>query len=402
MKNSNFNIAVKILPANLIIIIAVFWALPFQLKADIKTGAERTSEYLDKLKGKSVGLVVNQTSIIGKTLLVDSLISLKVNVKKIFAPEHGFRGDAEAGKKISDYTDKKTGLHVISLYGDHKKPTLQDLEGIDIMIYDIQDVGVRYFTYISTLHKVMEACAENNKQLILLDRPDPNGYYVDGPVLEKDFSSFVGMDPVPIVYGMTPGEYATMLNGEGWLANGEKCNITVIKCVGYSHKMQYQLSVPPSPNLKTMTAVYLYPSLGLFEGTNVSVGRGTDMPFEIIGKPDFKENDTTFMPRSIPGRAEEPPYMNQLCHGVRLTRFANDYIKTINEIYLYWLIGFYKDEVNKDKFFTPFFDKLAGTDTLRKQIIEGKTPEEIRKSWKPGLDNFKKIRAKHLLYEDFS
>jgi uncharacterized protein YbbC (DUF1343 family) len=372
------------------------------LKADIKTGAEITSEYLNLLKGKRVALVVNQTSIIGKKLLVDSLLTLKVDIKKIFAPEHGFRGEAEAGKKLGNYVDRSTGLPVISLYGEHKKPTAEDLENIDIVIYDIQDVGVRFFTYISTLHYVMEACAESNKELILLDRPDPNGFYVDGPVLQKEYSSFVGIDPVPIVYGMTAGEYATMLNGEGWLAKGEKCALIVIRCEGYNHKSQYTVPVPPSPNLTSMAAIYLYPSLGLFEGTLISVGRGTDMPFEVIGKPDFKDGDTVFTPRSIPGRAEDPPYKNTICHGVILTRFANDFIKASNEIYLFWLVGFYKNETHKDKFFNPFFDKLAGTGELRKQVEEGKTPDEIHKSWKPALDNFKKIRAKYLLYEDFS
>jgi len=236
----------------------------------------------------------------------------------------------------------------------------------------------------------------------VLDRPDPNGFYVDGPVLEKQFGSFVGMDPVPIVYGMTVGEYAQMLNGEGWLTKGEKCDLTVIKVENYSHKNQYNIKIPPSPNLKTMAAIYLYPSLGLFEGTNVSVGRGTDVPFEVVGKPGFKQSDTEFVPHSMPGKADDPMYKGLTCKGVRLTRFANDFIKSSNEVYLFWLTGFYKDETDKDHFFTPFFDKLAGTDQLRKQIQDGLTPEQIRKSWKPALDNFRKIRAKYLLYEDFS
>jgi uncharacterized protein YbbC (DUF1343 family) len=367
----------------------------------VVTGAAHTGEYLGRLKGKAIALVVNQTSVIGNTPLADSLLALHVNIKKVFAPEHGFRGDAEAGKKLGNTTDQKTGLPVISLYGKHDKPSKEDLSDVDMVIYDIQDVGVRFYTYISTLHYVMEACAENGKELMVLDRPDPNGFYVDGPVLEKEYASFVGMDPVPIVYGMTAGEYAQMLNGEGWLAGGEKCKLTVIKVSGYTHKTYYKLPVPPSPNLPTMSSVYLYPSLGLFEGTNVSVGRGTDYPFELIGKPDFRENDTDFTPHAIPGKSEDPPYKGRLCHGVRLTRFANDFIKTTGEIYLFWITAFYKDEKNKDKFFNSMFDKLAGTDKLRKQIIEGKTPEEIHKSWKPGLDAFKLIRAKYLLYEDF-
>jgi uncharacterized protein YbbC (DUF1343 family) len=347
-------------------------------------------------------MVINQTSVIDHRLLIDSLLALKVHIKKIFAPEHGFRGTSEAGASIANAIDQKTGLPVVSLYGDHKKPTAADMADIDIVIYDIQDVGVRYFTYISTLHYVMEACAENKKELIVLDRPNPNGFYVDGPVLDKQFASFVGMDPVPIVYGMTAGEYAQMVNGEGWLAKGEKCQLTVIKVDGYSHKNQYPVTISPSPNLSTMAAIYLYPSLGLFEGTNVSVGRGTDMPFEVVGKPDFKENDTVFTPHSIAGKSEDPMYKGKICKGVRLTRFANDFIKSSNEIYLYWLIGFYKEETDKEHFFNSFFDKLAGTDQLRTQIIAGKTPEEIHKSWKPGLDAFKKVRAKYLLYEDFN
>ena len=353
------------------------------------------------LAGKRVALVVNQTAVIGRTSLVDTLLSLKVNIRKIFAPEHGFRGDEEAGAKVADAVDKKAGLPVISLYGSHFKPSPADMADIDVVVYDIQDVGVRFFTYISTLHYVMEACAENKKELIVLDRPDPNGFYVDGPVLEKGFSSFVGMDPVPIVYGMTCGEYAQMLNGEGWLPNAEKCDLHIIKTEGYTHKTQYDLPVPPSPNLGTMAAVYLYPSLGLFEGTNISVGRGTRIPFEVLGEPGFADGDTEFTPISIPGKADNPMYKDQLCKGIHLTRFANDFIKNSSQLYLFWLTGFYKDAADKSKFFTSFFDKLAGTDQLRKQIEQGMTPEDIHKSWKPGLDAFKKIRKKYLLYADF-
>jgi len=375
-------------------------AVPLRGLCDVVPGDAQLSEYLPMLAGKRVALILNQTAVIGNTSLVDTLLALKINIRKIFAPEHGFRGDAEAGAKITDATDKKTGLPVVSLYGNHFKPSQAEMSDIDVVVYDIQDVGVRFFTYISTLHYMMEACAENKKELIVLDRPDPNGFYVDGPILEKGFSSFVGMDPVPIVYGMTCGEYAQMLNGEGWLAEAEKCNLHVIKVDGYTHKTQYKLPVPPSPNLPTMAAVFLYPSLGLFEGTDISVGRGTNMPFEIVGLPGFKENDTEFTPHSIPGKAENPMYKDQLCKGIHLTRFANDYIRNSNQLYLFWLTGFYKDAVDKTKFFTPFFDKLAGTDQLRKQIEQGVSPDDIRKSWKPGLDAFKKIRVKYLLYED--
>jgi len=370
-------------------------------RAEIKPGDVNTSEYLPLLKGKKIALVVNQTSVIGKTNLLDSLLKLHVKVKKIFVPEHGFRGDASAGADIENTTDKKTGLPIISLFGKKFKPAPGDMKDIDIVIYDIQDVGVRFYTYTSTLHYVMEACAENDKQLIVLDRPDPNGYYVDGPVLEKQFSSFVGLDPVPIVYGMTPGEYASMLNGEGWLKDAGKCNLKVIKVQGYTHSDSFNLPIPPSPNLGTMEAIYLYPSVCLFEGTDVSVGRGTAKPFELIGKPGFKLGQITFTPHSIPGKAEDPPYKDIECNGFDLTKFTDDYIRHSNQIYLYWLVGFYSNSENKDKFFNSFFDKLAGTDKLRKEIEDGWDAAKIRKTWTKDLAAFKAIRAKYLLYEDF-
>ena len=401
MKNSKFKTTSFFAAAKLIIISTFFLATPLTGLCDAIPGDAHVSKYAPLLAGKRVALVVNQTAVIGNKSLVDTLLALKINIRKIFAPEHGFRGDAEAGANVTDATDKKTGVSVVSLYGKHFKPSKIDMADIDVVVYDIQDVGVRFFTYISTLHYVMEACAENKKELIVLDRPNPNGFYVDGPVLEKSFSSFVGMDPIPIVYGMTCGEYAQMLNGEGWLANAEKCDLQVIKAENYTHKSQDRIPIPPSPNLPTMAAIYLYPSLGLFEGTNVSVGRGTNMPFEVVGEPDFKENDTEFTPHSIPGKAENPMYKDQLCKGIYLSRFANDYIKNSGQLYLFWLTGFYKNASEKSKFFTPFFDKLAGTDQLRKQIEQGMTPEDIRKSWKPALEAFKKIRVKYLIYVDF-
>jgi uncharacterized protein YbbC (DUF1343 family) len=385
-----------------ILIYAAFLWVSLPASAQVRTGAEHTEDYLPKLKGKRVALVVNQSSLIGRALLPDSLLALHVDVKKIFAPEHGFRGDVEAGGNVKDYTDSKTGLPVISLYGKNKKPQPEQLADIDVVIFDIQDVGVRFYTYISTLHYIMEACAAQHKDLIVLDRPNPNGYYVDGPVLRKEFNSFVGMDPVPLVYGMTIGEYAEMLNGEGWLDGGIKCPLTVIKLSGYTHNTQYVLPVPHSPNLNTMSSVYLYPSVGLFEGTDVSVGRGTDSPFTVIGKPGFPEGDYSFTPKSIPGKAEDPPYKGQLCKGFNLYTFGNDYIKSSGQVYLYWLCGFYKKSADKKKFFTPFFDKLAGTDELRKQIQEGIEPEKIKAGWKTNLDKFLVIRSKYLLYDDFS
>ena len=376
--------------------------VPLQLSAQIKPGADRIDEYLPLLKNKKVALVVNQTSRVGNILLPDYLLANQVKVVKIFAPEHGFRGNASAGAKVDDSKDAATGLPIISLYGKNFKPKSSQLRGVDIVVFDIQDVGVRFYTYISTLHYVMEACAESNKQLIVLDRPNPNGFYIDGPVLDPAFKSFVGMHPVPVVYGMTIGEYAQMINGEGWLAGGEKCSLKVVSCSSYTHDSMYKLPIAPSPNLSTMQAIYLYPSLCFFEGTDVSVGRGTDHPFEMAGRPGFKEGSYTFIPQNIPGKAEHPPYEGKECKGFLLTKFADEYVKLSKQLYLYWLLGFYERSKDKDHYFTPFFDKLAGTDQLRKQVIEGKTPNEIQDTWKPGIDAFKKIRIKYLLYPDIT
>jgi uncharacterized protein YbbC (DUF1343 family) len=374
----------------------------FSVNAEIITGAERGNEYLPLLKDKKIALVINQTSMVGEQHLLDYLISKDIKPKKIFAPEHGFRGDAGAGQKIADDKDKRTGIPVISLYGKNFKPSPAELKNIDIMVFDIQDVGARFYTYISTLHYVMEACAQNKKPLIILDRPNPNGFYIDGPVLQPEFKSFVGMHPVPIVHGMTIGEYAQMINGEGWLEGGIKCSLSIIKMDGYNHDMPYNLPAPPSPNQPTIESIYLYPSLCLFEGTDVSVGRGTDTPFELVGRPDFTEGSTNFTPVSIPGKAEHPLYEGKECEGFKLTKFADEYIKFSKQIYLYWLLGFYEKSKNKEHFFSPFFDKLAGTDQLRKQIIQGLSPDQIHDSWEDGLNKFKTVRAKYLLYPDFT
>lgn len=368
----------------------------------ISMGAEQTAEYVPLLKTKRVGLVVNQTSFIGNTHLVDSLKKLKINIRAIFAPEHGFRGDHSAGTKVANAKDPKTGIKVISLYGNHKKPTKDDLKDIDIMVFDIQDVGARFYTYISTLHYVMEACAEYNKSVIVLDRPNPNGFYVDGPVLDMKYKSFVGMHPVPVVHGMTIGEYAQMINGEGWLANNVHCNLLVIKMKGYDHNARYVLPHRPSPNLPTEASVYLYPSVCFFEGTNYSLGRGTDKPFECIGKPQNTSGDYTFTPKAIPGVAENPPYKDQKCRGYLLSNFANTVFKQEPRLYLDWVINLYQEDTAKQTFFTDFFDTLAGTDELRKQIIEGKTEDEIRHSWEPQLEAFKRMRLKYLLYKEFT
>jgi uncharacterized protein YbbC (DUF1343 family) len=374
---------------------------------DLKVGADKTEAYFQLLKGKSVAIIANQSSMIGNSHLVDSLLKRGVKISKVFCPEHGFRGMLDAGQTVDTYKDEKTGLTIISLYGKNKKPAPEFLQDVDILIFDIQDVGVRFYTYLSTLHYVMEACAENNKPLIVLDRPNPNGYYIDGPVMEDDYKSFLGIHPVPIVYGMTIGEYAQMINGEGWLNNHVKCILKVISLQGYTHSDMYQLPVKPSPNLVNMTAVYLYPSLGLFEGTVVSVGRGTDLPFQVMGHPTLKntippgkKESFTFTPQPKPG-AMEPKYKGQLCYGYNLSNFGNSYIKFLKKIYLYWLIQAYKNTPDKTTFFDENFNYHAGNATLQKQIKSGISEDEIRKSWEEGLTQFKAIRKKYLLYSDF-
>jgi uncharacterized protein YbbC (DUF1343 family) len=368
---------------------------------DILNGAERTNLYFPILKNKSVGVVANQSSMIGNTHLVDSLLASGIQVKKVFCPEHGFRGVADAGENVKNYTDKKTGLPIVSLYGANKKPKPEQLKGLDIVIFDLQDVGARFYTYISTMHYVMESCAENNVEFIVLDRPNPNGFYVDGPVLDKRFKSFVGMHQVPIVHGMTVGEYAQMINEEKWLANSIKCKLQVVKIDGYTHHDFYQLPIKPSPNLSEMGAVYLYPSLCLFEGTIVSVGRGTSKPFQQIGHPEFKNMPHQFTPQSTTG-AKNPLYMGQNCYGYNLAEYGNAFIH--NKTYrmdLQWLIKCYNAAPDKALFFNNFFNNLSGNDVLKKQIIDGISEEEIRKSWQKDLAEFKKIRKKYLLYEDF-
>ena len=366
---------------------------------EIAVGAARTSEYLFILKGKNVALVVNQTSTIGNTHLVDSLLSLGISVKKIFSPEHGFRGDSEAGEKVKDGKDGKTGLPILSLHGKKFKPDAADLQDVDIVVFDIQDVGARFYTYISTLHYVMEACAENKKQLLILDRPNPNGHYVDGPVLEAKFKSFVGLDPLPIVHGLTLGEFAQMANGEGFLDKKIQCNIQIIKCLNYSHDVFYSLPTPPSPNLKTMRSIYLYPSICFFEGTNVSLGRGTETPFEIIGYPKNPSGDFTFTPK--PNAAStKPPLSGELCKGFSFSNAKMNDLQNAKQLNINYLIDFYKNNPNKKDYFLAnnFIDKLAGTDQLRKMILEGKSEAEIRKSWQSELSIFKAMRKKYLLY----
>jgi uncharacterized protein YbbC (DUF1343 family) len=337
--------------------------------------------------------------LIGNTLIVDSLINSGIDVKVIFSPEHGFRGEFDAGAEIRGYIIYRNGIKVISLYGKDKKPLPADLEGIDILLFDIQDVGVRFYTYISTLALVMEAAAEQGIPLIVTDRPNPNGFYVDGPVLDTAFRSFVGMHPVPVIYGMTIGEYALMINGEGWLGSNE-CDLKVIPMDGYEHNMIVSLKIRPSPNLPNWQSIYLYPSLCLFEGTIISVGRGTDFPFQVIGHPNYLVGSYAFIPRTIPGMSENPPFKGQECYGSNLTGFAENFSKNDDHFTLTWLLGmhdFFKDSAD---FFTPYFDKLAGNEQLRKDIQDGKTEKEIRQSWNNDLAAFREIRKKYLLYPE--
>ena len=371
----------------------------------IVSGAESTEQYFPLLKGKKIAVVANHTAILGHNHLVDSLKNSGFKVKCVFAPEHGFRGESGNGDKVAGGKDPKTGIPIISLYGKHLKPTAKDLEGVKIVLFDIQDVGVRFYTYISTLQYVMEACAELKIQLIVLDRPNPNGFYVDGPVLKKEFKSFVGMQPVPIVYGMTIGEYALMLNGEGWLTNKVKCNLKVVSLINYDHSKKAVIRIPPSPNLPDMDAIYLYPSTCLLEGAHVSLGRGTSKPFRLIGFPGYKgeanEKDTFFTPKEIKGVAANPPYEDTLCNGIDLsgkgfTVFAKP------EIDLNILIAMYQRFPDKEKFFNNFFNKLAGNSELKEQIKNNTSIEEIRASWKSDLDDFKLIRKKYLLYSEKS
>lgn len=373
------------------------------VKTDIITGAEQTALYLPLLQGKKVALCGNQTSTIGKTHLVDTLIKSGIKPVKIFCPEHGFRGEAEAGAHIQSTIDSKTGIPIVSLYGSNKKPTAEQMSGIDILIFDIQDVGCRFYTYISTLHYVMESAAECNVQVIIFDRPNPNGYFVDGPVLQMEYSSFVGMHPVPVVHGMTIGEYGSMINQEGWLKNNVKCNLTVIPMKNYTHSLRYSLPVSPSPNLRTDEAIYLYPSLCLFEGSAISVGRGTDLPFQVYGHPSLTTGDYYFTPKPISGVSENPPLKGLKCRGHNLTLTAQKLLMTENHFSINYLIDAYQHFPDKKKFFSngAFFDKLAGNSTLRKQIINNIPEKEIRESWLPELANFKIMRKKYLLYPDF-
>lgn len=403
--NGNFNtMSLDVKIKNLLHICLIFLAVQSCKaqntdKSCFKTGVERSEIYLPLLKNKVVGVVTNQTGLRNdKTHIVDFLAHENIKIKSIFAPEHGFRGDADAGEHVKSGKDPKTGIQIISLYGDNKKPKSEQLKGIDVLLFDIQDVGARFYTYISTLTYVMEAAAENNVEVIVLDRPNPNDGFIDGPVLKEKWTSFVGMHPVPVVYGLTIGEYGKMVNGEKWLKNKIQAKYTLIPMLGYHKKQRYGMLDRPSPNLPNDKSINLYPSLCFFEGTQVSVGRGTDLPFQIYGSPWTKMMQFQFTPK--PNFGAKDPFLNgQNCYGENLSNYPED----LRRLNLEWLIKAYQAYKNPQQDFflkNLFFDKLAGTDELRKQIIAGKSEKEIRTSWKKDLENFEKIRLKYVVYED--
>jgi len=366
----------------------------------VRSGADQMDKYLHLIGGKQIALVANHTSVVGDHHLVDTLLASgigKDQIMKVFAPEHGFRGDNAAGVQIEDGTDPLTGIPVASLYGSHKKPEARELAGIDLILFDLQDVGARFYTYISTLHYVMEACAENEIPLILLDRPNPNGGYVDGPVLDTAFRSFVGMHPIPVVYGLTIGELAGMINGEGWLNGGISCDLTVISCEGYYHGKSYSMPVSPSPNLANDHSILLYPSTCFFEGTVLSEGRGTSMPFEVYGHPELS-GGFSFTPEAIEGVARNPKFEGQRCYGADLREFSPE--EGWTRIHLQFILEAYKDFPRKEEFFTSFFSTLAGTDKLRKMVEDGWDEERIRASWQTDLAKYKLKRREYLIYED--
>jgi uncharacterized protein YbbC (DUF1343 family) len=373
----------------------------------IITGAAQPQEYISFLKGRRVGILANQTSIAGNQHLVDFLLSKGINIVKVFGPEHGFRGNASAGVKVTDEKDTATGIKIISLYGAKRKPTQEDMSDIDVMIYDVQDVGCRFYTNINTLRDVMESVAEFKKELLILDRPNPNGYLVDGPVLDMSLASGIGQFPVPIAHGMTIAEFAQMINGEGWLAEKAVCPLKIVKVRNYRHDLEYVLPVNPSPNLNTQQSIMLYPSTCLFEGTILNHGRGTYSPFAVLGSPLLKEKYSfSFTPAGIPGMSETPLYMNEVCYGLDLRKYDTKKLRESKKLNLAWMIELYQAYPQKEKFFDKSFskqindiDKLAGTRNFKEQIIAGKTEEEIRKSWEPELSNYKKIRTKYLLYK---
>ncbi|MFY0654805.1 MAG: DUF1343 domain-containing protein [Cyclobacteriaceae bacterium] len=365
-----------------------------EVKKNIITGAERLDQYLPLLEGKKVGLLVNHTSLVGNTHLLDTLIASKIEVAKVFAPEHGFRGKADAGEKVNNEIDAKTGVPLVSMYGNKKKPTPEQMAGLDIVIFDMQDVGARFFTYFSAMQYMMEACAENGIDMLILDRPNPNGHYVDGPILDLKNKSYVGLNPIPIVHGLTAAEYAKMIVGEQWIDNGEKLKLSILEMENWDHQTPYSLPVKPSPNLPNDQSIALYPSVCLFEGTIVSVGRGTYDAFQVIGLPDSTMGNFSFTPKSIDGMSKYPPYQDKVCYGVDLRK-----VKVKDQLDLSHIIDFYNKSKDKEKFFNNYFVKLAGIDQLQKQIEAGLSENQIRASWQDGLEDYKNKRSKYLLYD---
>jgi len=363
-------------------------------KKELRLGAERTEIYISKLQGKKVGLLINHTSMVGSEHLVDFLLQRDITIEKIFAPEHGFRGEADAGELVEDNIDQKTGIPVVSVYGINKKPSGESMAGLDVVIFDIQDVGVRFYTYISSMHYMMEACAEANVKMMILDRPNPNGYYVDGPIREEKFKSFVGMHPIPIVHGLTVGELAKMINGEKWLEGGLSCNMEVVPMANYTHDQNYSLPVKPSPNLPNDQSVRLYPSLCFFEGTKMSIGRGTLFPFQVVGYPEEKFGKFSFTPESIEGMAKHPRLEGKLCYGIDLRN-----VELPSQLDLGYVINFFSKWEKEESFFTKYFDTLAGTDKLRMQIEDGASEASIRQSWQKDLENYLTMRSRYLLYD---
>lgn len=384
--------------AALIVLLAPLAAAAQTSSEAVIVGAQRTEQYLPLLAGKKVGILTNHTGLIGRTHLVDTLLALGVDLQTVFAPEHGFRGTADAGEKVDSYRDTKTGIRVVSLYGPNKKAKPQDIQPLDVILFDIQDVGLRYYTYLSSMHYMMESCAENGKQLIVLDRPNPNGFYVDGPVLEPKHRSFVGMHPIPVVHGMTLGELARMINGEGWLAGGKSCSLTVVPCLNYTHRTRYHLPVKPSPNLPNMRSIYLYSSLCFLEGTPASVGRGTDSPFQVFGHPGLKNMPYTFTPQPNEG-SKNPPLKGQLCRGMDLRSEPSDSAVWARGVDLSYVVECYR-QLGGEKFFLPIFDKLTGVDYVRRMIVEGADAPTIQARWKEDVERFRLKRKPYLLYEE--
>ncbi|WP_341839849.1 DUF1343 domain-containing protein [Chitinophaga caseinilytica] len=389
----------------LLVLIAVAGLSAAKAQQPIRTGADQVEVYLPLLKGKKVGMMINPTSIIGDQPIVDSLLKRGVKIKTIFGPEHGFRNNASNGAVVKDEIDPQTGIPVISLYGNRRKPSPAQMAAIDVMVFDLQDVGCRFYTLINTLREIMEACADAKKTLIILDRPNPNGF-VDGPVLDMTLESGIGRYPVPMTHGMTIGEFAQMINGQGWMRNKKKCNLKIIQLKNYRHDMDYVLPVAPSPNLNTQQSIILYPSLCMFEGTILSQGRGTDMPFTVLGAPALKgKYDFSFKPVSMPGKSETPLHQNETCYGLDLRTFDISPWRKKGQLNIGWMIELYKAYPDKSKFFDRSYsrqinsiDGLVGTREFRKQIEAGMSEAEIRKSWEPGLSQYKQMRKKYLLY----